>query len=42
MTLNKLVSVARDLASKGASDFRPAYSAVAGVFARAVSVIEKK
>jgi hypothetical protein len=41
-TLRKLVSIARGLATKGASDFQPAYSVVAGVFARAVSVIEKK
>lgn len=40
-TLNRLIAIARGLASKGAADFRPAYSAVAGVFARAVSAIEK-
>ena len=40
-TLNKLIAIARGLATKGASDFRPAYSAVAGVFARAVGALEK-
>jgi hypothetical protein len=40
-TLNKLIAIARGLAAKGVADFRPAYSAVAGVFARAVNALEK-
>jgi hypothetical protein len=40
--LNRVASIARGLATKGAGDFQPAYSAVANVFSRAVAVIEKK
>lgn len=40
--LNRVASIARGLATKGAGDFQPAYSAVAGVFSRAVAVIERK
>lgn len=40
--LNRLVGVAKGLATKNAGDFGPAYNAVARVFTRAVGVIERK
>jgi hypothetical protein len=40
--LNRVASIVRGLASKGAGDFQPAYNAVAGVFSRAIAVIERK
>ena len=42
LVLNRLVSVAKGLATKSAGDFGPAYNAVARVFTRAVGVIERK
>lgn len=40
--LNRLVTVARGLATKNAGDFGPAYNAVGRVFAKAISAIERK
>ncbi len=40
--LNRVISAARGLATKSATDFQPAYNAVAGVFSRALGAIERK
>jgi hypothetical protein len=40
--LNKLLSITRGLSTKSEADVRPAVNAIAGAFARAISVIERK
>lgn len=40
--LNRVAAIARGLASKNAGDFKPAYNAIAGAFAKAASVINRK
>jgi len=40
--LNKLLSITRGLSTKSEADVRPAINAIAGAFARAINVIERK
>lgn len=40
--LNKLLSITRALSTKSEADVRPAVNAIAGAFARAINVIERK
>jgi hypothetical protein len=42
VVLTKLLAITRGLSTKSEADVRPAYNAIAGAFARAISVIERK